>query len=218
MTSRKMRRSGRLLKSVPILLIGSDAEGRMFSEDTHTVVLSLHGAGIVSTHKLIAEQELILRSMESNREAEIRVVGEIGSEEGRYTYGVAFLDNELDFWDMDFPAPPSPAERPLELVLECGSCGVTVTLLNGDYEFDVCTIHGGLVRYCTECGFATVWKRPETGGAPRVAARKVKRKLEPPQRTEVVVEHAGLELEEPESLAQPFAGYVGTLETVSMEA
>ena len=217
MTSRKMRRSGRLLKSVPILLIGSDAEGRMFSEETRTVVLSLHGAGIVSTHKLIAEQELILRSMESNREAEIRVVGEIGSEEGRYTYGVAFLDNELDFWNMDFPAPPSPAERPLELVLECGSCGATVTLLNGDYEFDVCTIHGGLVRYCTECGFATVWKRPETGGAPRVAARKVKRKLEPPQRTEVVVEHAGLELEEPESLAQPFAGYVGTLETVSME-
>jgi hypothetical protein len=25
-----------------------------------------------------------------------------------------------------------------------------VTLLKGDYEFDVCAIHGGLVRYCTE--------------------------------------------------------------------
>jgi hypothetical protein len=50
-------------------------------------------------------------------------------------------------------------------VLACGGCGETVTLLNGDYEFDVCAIHGGLVRYCTECGFATVWKRPETGGA-----------------------------------------------------
>jgi len=83
MTSRKMRRSGRLLKSLPILLIGSDAEGRMFSEDSHTVVLSLHGAGIVSNHKLMAEQELILRSKETEREAEIRVVGEIGSEDGQ---------------------------------------------------------------------------------------------------------------------------------------
>lgn len=50
------------------------------------------------------------------------------------------------------PVLLSPAERPLELVLECGSCGETVTLLNGDYEFDVCAIHRGLVRYCTDCG------------------------------------------------------------------
>jgi len=78
---------------------------------------------LFSNHKLIAEQELILRSKESGREAEIRVVGEIGSEDGRYTYGVAFLDDELDFWKMDFPPPPSATERPLELVLECGSCG-----------------------------------------------------------------------------------------------
>jgi PilZ domain len=208
MTSKKMRRSGRLLKSVPIVLIGSDAEGRTFSEDTRTVILSLHGAGIVSNHKLIAEQEMILRSKETGREAEIRVVGEIGSEDGRYTYGVAFLDDDLDFWQMEFPEPPSPAERPLELVLACGSCGETVTLLNGDYEFDVCAIHGGLVRYCTECGFATVWKRPEAGEAPRVVAPKVGRKLEPPRRETVVVEHAGLELEEEESFAHPFAGYM----------
>jgi hypothetical protein len=106
---------------------------------------------------------MILRSKETDREAEIRVVGELGSVDGRYTYGVAFLDDDLNFWKTEFPAPPSPAERPLELVLECGSCGETVTLLNGDYEFDVCAIRGGLVRYCTECGFATVWKRPEAG-------------------------------------------------------
>jgi len=217
MTSKKMRRSGRVFQSVPILLIGSDAEGRMFTEDSHTVILSLHGAGIVSNHKLIAEQELILRSKESGREAEIRVVGEIGSEDGRYTYGVAFLDDELDFWKMDFPPSPSATERPLELVLQCGSCGATVTLLNGDYEFDVCAIHGGLVRYCTECGFATVWKRPEAGGAPRRPVPKVERKLEPPQRAAVVVEHAGLELEEQESLTQPFTGYVAPLETVKLE-
>jgi hypothetical protein len=38
MMSKKMRRSVRLFKSVSILLIGSDAEGRTFSEDTHTVI------------------------------------------------------------------------------------------------------------------------------------------------------------------------------------
>ena len=167
---KKTRRSGRLFKSLPILLIGSDSEGRVFSEATHTVVLSLHGAGVASSYKLIAEQELILRLVETNREAEIRIVGEIGSQDGRHTYGVAFLDDDVDFWRMDFPMPPSPTERPLELVLECNGCGSAVTLVNGDYEFDVCAIHGGLVRYCPECGFTTVWKRQDAGGIPRVAA------------------------------------------------
>jgi hypothetical protein len=217
MTSKKMRRSGRLFKSVPILLIGSDADGRVFTEETHTVVLSLHGAGIISNYKLLAEQEIILRSAETNREAEIRVVGEIGSEDGHHTYGVAFLDDDLDFWGMEFPPPPSPAERPLELVLECGSCGDTVSLLNGDYEFDVCAIHGGLVRYCTDCGFATVWKRPEPGEVPRTVTPKVGRKLEPPRREAVVVEHAGLELEEEESVAHPFSGYMEPRVTVDLE-
>jgi len=216
MTSKKMRRSGRLFKSVPILLIGSDADGRMFSEETHTVVLSLHGAGIVSNHKLLAEQEMILRSVESNREAEIRVVGEIGSEDGRFTYGVGFLDDDLDFWEMDFPAPPPPAERPLELVLACGSCGETVTLLNGDYEFDVCAIHGGLVRYCTDCGYATVWRRPDRSDVPQKVVAKVGRKLEAPRREAVVVEHVGLELEE-ESVAHLFAGYMEPRVTVNEE-
>ena len=46
-SSWKHRRSGRLSKQIPIVIIGADEEGRVFSEETHTVVVSLHGAGIV---------------------------------------------------------------------------------------------------------------------------------------------------------------------------
>jgi len=60
----------------------SDTEGRVFSEETLTVVLSLHGAGAISTHKQLAEQELGLRSLETGRKKEIRVVGEIVAQEG----------------------------------------------------------------------------------------------------------------------------------------
>jgi hypothetical protein len=158
MTDQKVRRSGRISKQVPILLIGSDSEGRVFSEVTKTVVLSLHGAGIVSVKKLIAEQELTLRSMVSNREAEIRVVGEIAESEGVHTYGAAFMDDSLDFWQAEFPPPPPPEEHPLVLSLECSSCRAPLTVENGDFEFDVCAIHGGLVRHCDNCGLATVWK------------------------------------------------------------
>lgn len=88
--AKAVRRSARMPKEVAILLIGSDTRGREFVEQTKTVLLSRHGAGIVSMHKLAVEQELIVILEECKREAEIRVVGEIGSEDGFYTYGVAF--------------------------------------------------------------------------------------------------------------------------------
>jgi len=159
MTYQKVRRSGRISKQVPILLIGCDSDGRVFSEVTKTVVISFHGAGIVSANKLIAEQELHIRSMVTNREAEARVVGEIAEHEGAYTYGVAFRDASLDFWQVEFPPPPPLEERPLVLTLECSSCRAPITVVNGEFEFDVCAIHGGLVRYCDNCGMATVWKQ-----------------------------------------------------------
>jgi hypothetical protein len=147
--------------AVPILLIGSDSEGKVFSEQTHTVMLSLHGAGIVSRHKLVAEQQLVLREKATNREAEIRVVGEIGKQGRMYTYGVAFLEETQRFWLMDFPAGPAHEEQPAVLMLECGGCGVVMELANGDYEYDICAIHGGLAQYCKECGLLTVWSKTE---------------------------------------------------------
>jgi len=95
--AQKARRSGRISQEVPILLAGNDAEGHVFIEETHTVVISLHGAGVVSRHKLAPEQELILRVVGANREAEVRVVGQIAAEGRMHTYGVAFLNerNEL---------------------------------------------------------------------------------------------------------------------------
>jgi hypothetical protein len=154
----KSRRSGRISKQVPILLIGHDSEGRVFTEETHTVMLSLHGAGIVSRHGLVPEQELILRLKEANRETEVRVVGEIARQGALHTYGVAFLDEELDFWRVEFPPPPDWCDRPAVLTLECGGCRGVVELLNGDFEYDICAVHGGLTRYCEDCGMLTVWR------------------------------------------------------------
>src|SRR6266403_1389782 len=98
-----MRRSSRIPREIAILLVGSDMEGKMFSEQTKTVVLSRHGAGIVSQYALSAEQELILRRLDTDKEAEVRVVGQLGSHGESYTYGVAFVNPETDLWDLQFP-------------------------------------------------------------------------------------------------------------------
>jgi PilZ domain len=157
----KHRRSGRLSKQIPIVIIGADEEGRVFSEETHTVVVSLHGAGIVSRNRLMAEQELILRAVGNTQEVETRVVGEIGTQGAMHTYGVTFVDEDLEYWDAEFPPAPEWEERPLVLTLECSSCKDVVHLKNGDFEYDICTIHGGLARFCNECGFLTVWRRSQ---------------------------------------------------------
>src|SRR5205807_10665172 len=132
-----LRRSSRIPKEIDILLVGSDTEGKVFSEKTKTVLLSRHGAGIVSRYKLSAEQELILRRLDTNKETEVRLVGQIGEESDVYTYGVAFLDTTQDFWDIQFPVP-SEAEKEMRVVsLQCGSCQARETIEQSDLESDV---------------------------------------------------------------------------------
>jgi PilZ domain-containing protein len=155
-----LRRSSRIPKELAILLTGSDMDGKGFSEMTKTVLLSRHGAGIISTYKLSAEQEIIVRYLDTNKEALVRVVGRIGSEGEIYTYGVAFADpSNIDFWGIDF-APVSEREKESRRVpLECGNCKAHETVEHSDVESDVFLINEGIVRYCKQCGDSTLWKR-----------------------------------------------------------
>lgn len=160
MSYEHLRRSTRIPKELAVLLTGSDMEGKGFSEMTKTVLLSRHGAGIISSYKLSAEQEIILRYLDTNKEALVRVVGRIGSEGEIYTYGVAFVDpSTIDFWGVDF-APVSESEkRARRVVLECGNCKQRETVEHSDVESDVLIINEGIVRYCKQCGDSTLWRR-----------------------------------------------------------
>src|SRR5499425_3842058 len=159
-----IRRSGRIVRRIAILLSGHDEKGNTFTERTHTVMLSLHGAGILSTHRFAPEQQLILRVEETNREAVVRVVGEIATEGELHTYGVAFLDEGLDFWQTEFPPAQVSDARPMALSVECSSCGQRAEVTSGQFEFDISQIHGGLTRHCAECGVLTVWRRADGKG------------------------------------------------------
>jgi hypothetical protein len=138
----------------------------MFSERTTTVLLSLHGAGILSRHKLSPEQELILRWPEKNKETDIRVVGHIGEDSGQHTYGVAFFDLHLNFWEIDFP-PISEFEKQLGVItLYCTSCSTREKIDDTSVEADVCATNDSVLRSCKRCGTATLWKPVSSSTAP----------------------------------------------------
>jgi hypothetical protein len=165
MAPENMRRSSRIPKEIPILLVGSDMEGKMFSEPTKTVLLSRHGAGIVSSYKFSPEQELIVRSLVTNKEAEVRVVGQLGAVDEIYTYGVAFIDQNIDFWGIVF-SPVSQSEKEANRVLlRCCGCKASEVVQQSDLESDVYIVNEGIVRFCKGCGSSTLWKRPEAGEA-----------------------------------------------------
>jgi hypothetical protein len=191
------RRSGRIAKGLDIVLLGTDTTGKVFSELTKTVVLSRHGAGIVSRHRFTPDEVLILRLPDSSKEAEVRLVGQIGGEPGRYIHGVAFVDPDPHFWPMEFPPPESP-ESPESFesgsqpfVLECSLCQERQTVEPHEIEEDVYSVNGNILRHCESCGTATPWKRALGEALPASVAAASKAPMNapgpspsPPERTE----------------------------------
>src|SRR5579883_2720450 len=180
-----MRRSGRIAREIPILLLGTDTLGRVFSEQTTTVVLSRHGAGILSSHRFAPEEPLTLRLLpepesasalpaQAGREAEVRAVGQMGERQGLYVYGVEFLDPQLDFWQIEFPPPEELAASPARISLQCSFCDERDALGQTEIEADVFAINGSILRYCSNCGMTTPWKlaEPDSASAPIAAPRE----------------------------------------------
>jgi len=176
----RKRRSGRIAKELEIVLLGTDTTGKVFSEETKTVVLSRHGAGLISRYRFAPDEVLTLRMPESSKEAEVRLVGQIGGESGRYVYGVEFVDPDPHFWPMDF-APPEEFEAASSIALECGRCQARQNVEHSEIEEDVYSVNGYVLRFCTDCGTSTHWKKAQGNVPTAVAAARSVPSDRPPE-------------------------------------
>jgi hypothetical protein len=165
-----IRRSARIPKEIAIMLSGSDTDGRGFAEETKTIVLSRHGASILSRYKLVPEQEMFIRHLGTNKEVEVRLVGQIGERSDGYIYGVAFLDPQVNFWEIEFPPATQPETMKASVVLECSGCKTRVPADLDALEEDVYAVNEGILRYCKQCLLQTIWRQvrgePETRPVP----------------------------------------------------
>jgi hypothetical protein len=165
------RRSGRIAKQLAIVLLGTDTTGKMFSEETKTVVLSRHGAGVVSRYRFAPDEVLTLRMPASTKEAVVRLVGQIGGEPGRYVYGLAFVDPDPHFWPMEFPSPDLFEPAGYSIVLACSFCHARQNVEQHEIEEDVYSVNGNILRYCEPCGASTPWKKAQGDSVSALAAK-----------------------------------------------
>jgi PilZ domain len=176
----RKRRSGRITKELDIVLLGTDTAGKVFSEETKTVVLSRHGAGVVSRYRFTPDELLTLRLPGSRKQAVVRLVGQIGGEPGRYVYGLAFVEPDPDFWPMEFPPTESFEPASLALTLECSLCQSHQKVAQHEIEEDVYSVNGNILRYCESCGTSTPWRKAEDESEPAPALLPPKKSLKPP--------------------------------------
>ena len=156
-TMHPKRRSGRIAKQLPIVLLGTDTSGKVFAEETKTVVLSRHGAGVLSKYRLAPDEVLTLRLRGSAKEADVRLVGKIGEESGSSVYGLAFVEPNLEFWQMDFPPPEEFEPGRREISLQCTFCHCQQTVQHDEIEEDVYAVNERVLRFCRTCGISTPW-------------------------------------------------------------
>jgi hypothetical protein len=116
--------------------------------------------------KLAPQQELTIKCLETGREADVRIVGQIEAGSQGYTYGVSLIDPEINPWGIEFP-PIAESEHAIgRAVMECLACHTREVMYLDDFELEVLEANQRLSRHCKRCSDASVWKKSFTEVAP----------------------------------------------------
>jgi hypothetical protein len=151
------RRSDRIALSIPVQLVGRDLSGEEFQEKGHTVLVSRHGATVLVNRSLAVDQEIAIRALPTNREAMVRVVGQVRVEAEGRVYGMAFLDPNTNLWDIYFPPRDEFDKAAGRALLECGGCHLRHVTLMNELEVQVFESNRSLSRFCERCSQQTLW-------------------------------------------------------------
>jgi hypothetical protein len=171
-----LRRSERLSARLPVQLAGAGETGEEFLENSQTLTLSKCGAAILSKRRLVPEHRVIIRRLDTAKEARVRVVGKIGERTEGFVYAVEFVDPQANLWETEFRSTPDLNETDEFVYLVCGCCGNSEAVRLGDSKLAAFEVAHGVLLYCIRCQAMTRWMRrsdeASTDGRPTGQVRK----------------------------------------------
>lgn len=111
------RRSQRVFLSVRVIVRSENAApNAAFEEETHTMVVNVHGALILLAAKVIKGQKLRMINRVTKAEQLCQVASLGPKSEGKTQVGIEFLKPSPDFWQISFPPEdwvvPEPSTLP----------------------------------------------------------------------------------------------------------
>lgn len=157
------RRVERILAPVRIRVIGNDAAGIPFAEDTVTVSFDQRGARISLTHTLLPDARVLLTNLETGLEEEFRVVEAFQQVFGnRHEWGIEAINPESKIWGTEFTTA-GDATQP-KVMLECAACKTAAQSTVSGIEFEVMLATGLISRHCERCNETTRWQPSQPAG------------------------------------------------------
>ncbi len=167
------RRTERILAPKRIQVIGNDATGVSFAEETITVSFNQQGARISLTHSLLPDDIVLVKNLENGVEEEFRVVGAFQQVFGsRREWGVEAVDSKSGIWGVEF-APNDDSAQP-KAVVECAACKTAAQSTLSSIEYEVLLATGLISRHCERCNETTRWKPSEQSVSPEMVVRYTK--------------------------------------------
>lgn len=100
-----IRRSQRVLLSMPVKVRLPPENDPPLSEESHTLVVNAHGALIALMMNVQPGQTLVLKNRDSGEEQECRVVHVDRKQAEQNEVGILFARPAPHFWGVDFPPP-----------------------------------------------------------------------------------------------------------------
>jgi hypothetical protein len=169
------RRSDRVYIELRIQISGVDAIGGSFAEQTQTLVVSRHGAKVISRHVLVPQQSLNLRCYRTGIETLVRVVGQIGHVEEGYYYGLEVADAQVNVWGIEFPSLRETEGAAGRVLLECVRCHAQEVVHLDVFALEVLLANQTLTRPCKQCpGLGnTLWQQAAVREGEETAVSKI---------------------------------------------
>ena len=98
------RRSSRVVIDIPVEVYGQSPDGKVFHEETCTLVVNAHGALISLATEIGLQQMVLLVHKTTRNEIECRVAYRKEIKKGRAEVGIEFVSPSPQFWAIAFPA------------------------------------------------------------------------------------------------------------------